>query len=187
MICLNWILICWLNFGLYTFGFGRFEFGICLCIPGVTACHPIPWLGCDNRMAFGFRCIARHSFLNRFAEVAFVPWVDALCSPRIQHLSLSWVAAPRTLEVWALWWEQSALRTVWSKKSLTPTRNLWLFSETQTFEKATIQFLHCMLQEEYSTPVIERSSRICKSLENRLLQIDLYFFDSGVDFSLLWG
>ena len=41
-----------------------------------------------SSMAFGLRCIPRHSFLNRFAEVASMPWVDASCSPRNQHSGL---------------------------------------------------------------------------------------------------
>lgn len=72
--------------------------------PCWTACQPIPWLGGDKHiqqlrstfvgrssLAFGLRCIPRHSFLNTelpgCAEDATVPvpWVDASCSPWIQH------------------------------------------------------------------------------------------------------
>ena len=54
-------------------------------LPGVTACHPIPWLGGDNRIPedqhllggaawpSGFAASQDTSFLNRFAEVASMP------------------------------------------------------------------------------------------------------------------
>ena len=84
-----------------------------------------------SSMAFGLRCIPRHSFLNRFPEVASMPWVDALCIPWIQHSGQVLSCCARRLEVWGGEW---ALQTVWSKKGCTPTRNkrvsnkLWLHS-----------------------------------------------------------